>query len=153
MNKYNMANVSLIEDYLKSKFDCIGEHITVDHVVPDVEAGVKDKENYSEQVFKVALSDGNGTIVRLSELLVYITNLSAPKPESQLERIIRDLAERGLSLNGVIAADDTGIQYLSYNEKGIVDFMSEKVPNMSVSERTGGRMIRSLFELGKKSKE
>ena len=65
-----------------------------------------------------------------------------------MKEIIDDLAKRELSVAGFIVNDSNGnFMYISYNSKGLVNFISEKTKNISINERLEGRMIRPIVDL------
>ena len=65
-----------------------------------------------------------------------------------MKEIIDDLEKRELTVAGFIVNDSDGnFMYISYDNKGLVNFISEKAKNISINERLEGRMIRPMVDL------
>ena len=68
--------------------------------------------------------------------------------EEVWDKIDEDLTARGAKIYGLIITDEDGkLQFISYDQRGIVTFLSDKANNMSINEKTGGRMVRNLVTI------
>jgi hypothetical protein len=66
-------------------------------------------------------------------------------------RLAADLNERGLTVVAFICEDKNGdIMLISYDENGLVTFLSEKAKELTINRANGGRSFTPLARIGKK---
>lgn len=66
---------------------------------------------------------------------------------------IEDLNKRGATITAMIIELENGkFQVISYNDKGIVNFLSEEVNNIILYERKKGAMVSPVAEIRQKMK-
>jgi hypothetical protein len=71
-------------------------------------------------------------------------------PELMAE-IDADLKKREREVVGIVCKTEEGkLQFLGYNECGLITFISECVEAMALYERTGKNMVKPIAEIGKK---
>jgi len=67
---------------------------------------------------------------------------------SKIDKILNDLRLRKVKTIAFVVENEAGdVQLLSYDENGLVKFMSEPVAEMGINEITGRNTIRHIAEI------
>lgn len=69
-----------------------------------------------------------------------------------MDKIIDDMNARGLKTIAFICENEDGeMIVLNYDDNGLVKFISESAEELVINKRLGGRMVRPIAELARKS--
>lgn len=69
-----------------------------------------------------------------------------------MDVILEDLERRGLKVAAFVCETEDGkLQVLSYDDRGLVRFLSDPVARLSINERLQGHMVRPIVDIGRKT--